>query len=98
MSRSRGLVQAHHNGHLILSDSETTFCKFRSMKIGSYGMDAVRDAWLDLQTDMPFAAALDHVPRYVHMTMSDFIYKSQVHTNKLGTDSRPGKGRRGPRR
>ena len=59
----RKLWQKHHTGHLILSDSETTYSKFGSYKLGSDGMDALRDEWLKLQDYKPWAAALDHVAR-----------------------------------
>ena len=53
----------HHKDLLALTDSETSSMKLASLRMGSSLMDAIRDAWLAVDADIPLNGVCDYIPR-----------------------------------
>jgi hypothetical protein len=52
-----------HQDLLVLTDSETSAQKFGALRMGSKLMDAIRDAWLQVDASIPLVGVCDYLPR-----------------------------------
>ena len=62
--------------YLTLTDSETTFVTFNSMKMGSDELDTIRDAWLEQNEAITPLATIDYIPREFNV-LSDLLSKNK---------------------
>ena len=70
-----GLLKGY-DYYLTLTDSETTFNKFSSMRMGSDELDAIRDAWLQPIETSNAVSVIDYIPREFNV-LSDLLSKNK---------------------
>ena len=74
--RRRKLWSDHHKDLLALTDSETSSMKLGTLRMGSTLMDAIRDAWLEVDADIPLNGVCDYIPRDYNVG-SDLLSKNR---------------------
>jgi len=65
-----------YDHYLTYTDSETTYVKFNSMKMGSNELDTIRDAWLSQNEALKPLATIDYTPREFNV-LSDLLSKNK---------------------